>query len=211
MIGRQPALTFERLVFENKVNNALRSVEKVLDIERHPRLAGDVEHSYQSKYDLVDTTSNAALIACMNVFDIMGLNSDILQSLDKKHATTLSFEASISCTLDKEVIVDVPKEMYFEETKSTKSSGIFGNSESKRVSTVRFVINITLSKLVRYVSLPLLFPHIGCAAHHRVSLQGRYPVANLRLLRQIHRKQTSYQFEIMPCQHNKPEQKHCTS
>ena len=138
MIGKQPTDSFERLVFENKVNNALRSIEQILDIERHPRLAGDVDHTYESKYDLVDTTTNAALIAYMNVFEKMGLSSSILQSVDKMHAATLRFEASIRCTFDKELIVDVPTEINFEETKSAKSTGIFGNAETKRVSKVRF-------------------------------------------------------------------------
>ena len=129
--------SFERLSFERKVNDAIQSIERILDIERHPRLAGEVEHTmYKTKYTLVETTTNASLIAYMNVFEKMGLNSSVLQSIDKTQATTLRFDASINCTFEKEVIVDIPANVSFEEEHKSKSSGIFGNSETKRVSKV---------------------------------------------------------------------------
>ena len=128
--------SFERLSFERKVNSALEDIEKILDIERHPRLAGDVEHTYESKYGLVDTVTNAALIAYMNVFEKMGLDSSVLQSIDKTQATTLRFDANLNCNLEKEVVVDIPINRSYEEEHKMSSTGIFGNSETKRVSKV---------------------------------------------------------------------------
>eukprot|EP00804_Cyclotella_cryptica_P019591 CCRYP_014343-RA/>CCRYP_014343-RA protein AED:0.26 eAED:0.26 QI:126/0.5/0.66/1/1/1/3/176/970 len=127
---------FERLAFERKVNDALRSAERILDIERHPRLAGDVEHTYGSKYELVNATTNAALIAYMNVFEKMGLDSSVLRSIDKTKPTTLRFDANTTSKFVKEVIVDVPMERSVEEEQKTRSTGVFGHSESKRVSKV---------------------------------------------------------------------------
>ena len=132
----RPSPSFERLSFERKVNSALKDIEKILDIERHPRLAGDVEHTYESKYALADTVTNAALIAYMNVFEKMGLDSGVLQSIDKSQATTLRFEANLNCNFEKEVVVDIPMNRSYEEEHKTKSTGIFGNSEAKRVSKV---------------------------------------------------------------------------
>ncbi|KAL7479988.1 hypothetical protein ACHAW6_005701 [Cyclotella cf. meneghiniana] len=127
---------FERLGFEGKVNDALRSVERILDIERHPRLAGDVEHTYGSKYELVNSTTNAALIAYMNVFEKMGLDISVLKSIDKTKPTTIRFDANTSCKFVKETSVDVPMVGRVEEEQKTRSTGVFGHSESKRVSKV---------------------------------------------------------------------------
>lgn len=141
--------SFQRLDFERKVNDALNSIERILTIERHPRLAGDVDHSYGSKFALVDVTTNAALIAYMNVFDKMGLSSSVLQSIDNTQATTLRFAASMKSKFEKEVIVDVPMDKsYEEEHKTTSTSEIFGNSESKRVSKVRFAFAMFVSFFV---------------------------------------------------------------
>jgi hypothetical protein len=133
------APSFEHLEFERKVNDALKSVERILDVERHPRLAGDVEHTYGSKYALVDTTTNAALIAYMNVFEKMGLNSSVLKSIDKTKPTTIRFDANTNCTFEKEQDVNIPMQVTFEEEHKTKTSGIFGNADSKRISKVSWL------------------------------------------------------------------------
>ena len=131
---QQPA--FERLSFEQKVNAALQGVQRVLEVERRPMIAGDVEHNFGSKYILADAVSNVAVIGYMNVLDRMGLNCDVLKSIDKKQATTLRFEATLKSEFVKEVVVDLPMDMSFEEERKTKSTGIFGNTDSKRVSKV---------------------------------------------------------------------------
>lgn len=130
---------FERLSFERKVNDALTNAERILDIERHPRLAGDVEHTYGSKYELVNATTNAALIAYMNAFEKMGFDSNVLKSIDKAKPTTIRFAANTNCKFVEEIVVDVPMERSVEEEQKTRSTGVFGHSESKRVSKVNVI------------------------------------------------------------------------
>jgi hypothetical protein len=150
---------FERLAFEGKVNDALRSVERILDIERHPRLAGDVEHTYGSKYELVNATTNAALIAYMNVFEKMGLDINVLKSIDKTKATTIRFGANTSCKFAKEMSVDVPMVRRVEEEQKTRSTGVFGHSESKRVLKVK---PICLCALTCILIRSLIKPSRSC-------------------------------------------------
>ena len=118
------------------MNEALQTVERVLATDKHPHAAGDIEHAYGSKFGLVDLVSNVALISYMNVLEKFGLSGSVLKSIDKNQATTLRFEAKMKSEFEKEMIVDVPMDRSYEEECSTKSTRIFGNSDSKRVSKV---------------------------------------------------------------------------
>ena len=140
---KMPSSSFDYLTFERKVNNALKIVERILDVERSPRLAGDVDHSYGAKYDLVNKTANAAIIAYMNALEKMGLDVSVLKSIDTSKATTLRFDGYTACKFVKEVVVDLPSEVsYSEEHEVKSSSAIFGNSKKTRVSKVCHIIVI---------------------------------------------------------------------
>ncbi|KAL7525015.1 hypothetical protein ACHAXR_000822, partial [Thalassiosira sp. AJA248-18] len=114
--------SFDVLSFQRKVQDALQSVERALELERKPRLAADVDHTYGAKYGLVDLTSNAAIIAYMNCFEKLGLDAAVLKSIDKTKPATLRFESSTSYKFLKEVKVDVPMDRSYEEKEETVES-----------------------------------------------------------------------------------------
>lgn len=128
--------SFNLLSFQRKVQDALQSVERTLELERKPRLAADVDHTYGAKYGLVNLTSNAAIIACMNCFEKLGLDAAVLKSIDKTKPATLRFESSTSCKFLKEVEVDVPAARSYEEKEETKESEPSKNTTKTRVIKV---------------------------------------------------------------------------
>jgi len=71
--------SFDLLSFQQKVKDALTSLERTLELEHKPRLAANVDHTYGAKYGLVNLTSNAAIIAYMNCFKKLGLNAAVLK------------------------------------------------------------------------------------------------------------------------------------
>ena len=114
--------SFNLLSFQRKVGDALKALERALELERSPRLAGDVEHTYGTKYGLVNLSSNAAIIAYMNCFEKLGLDASVLKKIDKTKPATLRFEASASSEFVKEVAVDVPANRSYKTTEETNSS-----------------------------------------------------------------------------------------
>jgi len=127
---------YETLAFQRKVNDALKSVEKILAIEKKPLIAGDVEHTYGAKYELVNSVSNVAIIAYLNTLEKLGFDADVLKSIDDSMPSTLRFDATTSCKFLEKKIVDVPMNISCEETAETNSTGLLGNSETKRVSRI---------------------------------------------------------------------------
>ena len=128
--------SYETLAFKRKVNDALKDVERILCIEKKPSIAGDVDHTYGDKYELVNSVSNISIIAYMNTLQQLGLDADVLKSIDVSAPTTLRFDASTSCKMLEKKVVDVPMNRSYEETVETKSTGILGNSKTKRVNKV---------------------------------------------------------------------------
>ncbi|KAL7501535.1 hypothetical protein ACHAWT_009804 [Skeletonema menzelii] len=127
---------YENLAFKRKVDDALTAVERTLSIEKRPLIAGDVEHTYGAKYELVDCVSNVAIIAYMNSLEKLGLSVDVLKTIDCTTPTTLCFDASTTCKFLEKKVVDVPMDSSYESSVETKSTGILGNTETKRTSKV---------------------------------------------------------------------------
>ena len=103
------------------VNDALDAIKRVLEAERDPRIAEEVDHDYQNKYDFVNLLTNMTVIAQMNCLERLGLTRDVLLVLLQAHpttqkATTLRFEATDSCSFYKEQTVAVPLEVEMEST-----------------------------------------------------------------------------------------------
>ncbi|KAK1744334.1 hypothetical protein QTG54_004867 [Skeletonema marinoi] len=128
--------SYENLDFQRKVNDALTAVERILAIEKKPLIAGEVEHTYGAKYELVNSVSNVAIIAYMNALEKIGLDADVLKAIDDSTPTTLCFDASTTCKFLEKKVVDVPLGRSHEETVETKSTGLLGNTKTKRVSKV---------------------------------------------------------------------------
>jgi hypothetical protein len=130
---------YEEIRFKMDVDEALKAVRRVLDVDRNPRLAEDVGHVYTDKYVLANTLTNTAIVAYMNILERIGLTKDILQKVDKSKTTTIRFAASQSCQFLKEVSVDVPLPVSIKETEKTDTTGSFDGSTTK--STIKEVVN----------------------------------------------------------------------
>ena len=128
--------SYTYLTFQRKVKDALQTVERALELERKPRLAEDVDHTYGAKYELVNLTTNAAIIAYMNALEKLGLDATVLKSIDKTKPATLQFEYSTSPKFLKEVKVDVPVGRSYQETEVTEETGPTKSTTKTKVMKV---------------------------------------------------------------------------
>ncbi|KAL3793710.1 hypothetical protein ACHAW5_008057 [Stephanodiscus triporus] len=150
--------SFHLLSFERKVQDALRDVERMLELERKPRLAADVDHAYGDKYALVDLTSNVAIIAYANCLERLGLDVKTLMMISSSidggtnKSVTLRFDASTTWEFSKEAEVDVPAERSWEDTSSKKTRamkvsekwmGGDDNSSSKKTRVMKAINHVT--------------------------------------------------------------------
>lgn len=129
----------DEMVFQTKVDDALATVGRILEVNRNPRLASEVEHEYSNKYELADLMTNIAIISQANCLEQMGLTAEVLKSIDTSKSTTLRFQASDSCSFLKEQTVEVPMESSLATTEQTTSTGTFFGSTTK--STISRVVN----------------------------------------------------------------------
>jgi hypothetical protein len=58
--------------FETRLERALERVKVVLDNTRTPCWAGDVHHTYQDKYALAESMTNAAAASQLNSLALLG-------------------------------------------------------------------------------------------------------------------------------------------
>jgi hypothetical protein len=155
---------FHEQQFRSQVESALDSVQRVLDVNRKPRLAEDMDHEYDDKYALAEFLTNTTIAAQMNILERMGLTEDKLKHLYDmvhvdKRSITLVFEAEDTCTFLKEQLVDVVKHNtdHVVETAKTSSGGIFGTSSSQKNQSVKHKV---IQKVREY--------HWKVAAQYRV-------------------------------------------
>ncbi|KAG7351753.1 hypothetical protein IV203_007801 [Nitzschia inconspicua] len=103
--------TFKDVFFEQRVSDALKEAHRILNLERNPRLAGDVNHDYADKAKKMDLTKT----------------------------TTLRFHACDSNEFIKEEVMDVPVATALQTTMETTTTGSFPGNTKK--STVEEVLN----------------------------------------------------------------------
>jgi hypothetical protein len=94
------------------VAKALKKVQTIIDITRHPRLAEDEEHVYDDKYALAEFLTNTAVAAQMNALERLGLTPELLQTVsgwvhNDNKSVTLRFQAQDTCTFLKEQQVEL--------------------------------------------------------------------------------------------------------
>ncbi|CAJ1960165.1 unnamed protein product [Cylindrotheca closterium] len=132
---------FDENVFRDDVEDALQTVEKILDADRRPRPAEEVHHKYENKYELANYMTNISIVAQMNVLERLGFTPQIIQQLEdtKTKTTTLRFEASEICTFLKEQTVDVP-DPYAVETVKERTSVLGSTPFKSKSSTIHKVI-----------------------------------------------------------------------
>jgi hypothetical protein len=130
--------SFHLLSFQQKVANALHIVERTLEFERKPRLAGEQQqqksHTYGHKFGLVNVTTNMAILAFITCLEKLGLDYKTIIAaavlLHKKSTTaattTLRFDASTEWTFIKEVEVTVPMDVSWTENEETMVNNELG-------------------------------------------------------------------------------------
>eukprot|EP01060_Flectonema_neradi_P035550 TRINITY_DN657_c0_g1_i1.p1 TRINITY_DN657_c0_g1~~TRINITY_DN657_c0_g1_i1.p1 ORF type:complete len:907 (+),score=211.93 TRINITY_DN657_c0_g1_i1:55-2775(+) len=99
--------TINDLVISKKVEDGLTIVRRVLEQNRNPVVASDVEHAYSDKFLLAEFLTAGACGSLINVFNNLGLDSSHLntlhtQSKEKKARATLRFHLSQGCQFSKE-------------------------------------------------------------------------------------------------------------
>ena len=90
-------------------------MQSILDTTRHPRLMDTtvVDHTYHDKYCMAETLTNTTNAATRSALQRLGVTTEIFttclqQWTTQQHQTvTMRFEASDSCSLLKETIVEV--------------------------------------------------------------------------------------------------------
>lgn len=134
------------------MDKALKTVEKILAVNRNPQLAEEVDHDYQNKFELADRMTNIAIVAQMDCLQRLGLDFETLQKVDQSKSTTLRFQASEKCTFLKDQIVEVPMGVSHETTTesqtTTGASNFFGTTKKtvqrlvKKVKEYHWTIDV---------------------------------------------------------------------
>jgi len=134
---------FDERHFRRSVDKALKSVAQILKVHRQPQLAEHVDHTYDDKYALVDTLSNVAIIAQINVLAGLGLTTELLEqfctnepSSISSSSITLRFQASESVEFQKKEHVRVGSGDSLELEVTEFTSGSTGTSRRSLLSKV---------------------------------------------------------------------------
>ena len=96
--------SFQMEIFKKKLDSGLKTVARVLDVNRNPQLAGDVHHKYNDKYQIAEFLTAAASASVLTSLKIAGLTTDKLLEVTKRSGTkavTLQFKSESSCSFIK--------------------------------------------------------------------------------------------------------------
>jgi len=130
-------MKYSELVFNRAVDESLKAVSRILEVDRNPQMAENVGHGYSDKYGLANSMTNTAVIAFMNILERLGLTKEVLRKIDVSKPTTLRFKCSDSCKFLKEQTVDVPLPTVVESTEEAETTGSFlGKTKTSTVSQV---------------------------------------------------------------------------
>eukprot|EP01094_Clydonella_sp_ATCC50884_P007981 TRINITY_DN1724_c0_g1_i1.p1 TRINITY_DN1724_c0_g1~~TRINITY_DN1724_c0_g1_i1.p1 ORF type:complete len:931 (+),score=378.48 TRINITY_DN1724_c0_g1_i1:35-2794(+) len=157
----------DEVEFRGKVDEALKSVRKILDNTRHPELATAVQHEYDDKYILAEFVVNSTLASLLNVLDALGLSDEHARQLKAWSATravSLALDTSFTCVFDRE-------ETRKEESKTQherEHKGTFGSFKvtDKVVTTIHEYYWKVHTKYA-------LFAYAGTETNERVVLRER--------------------------------------
>ena len=129
---------FNEFIFHRQVEDAMKSIESILDRNRNPVLLEDFQHTYQDKYSFVEFVVNSAIASYMNVFKYaIGVDEGIFAKALEWHNDDFSnvhlvFDAKSYSSFEKEVEMEEEEEgsRVVTETDSTLSFS------SKRTTSV---------------------------------------------------------------------------
>jgi len=131
---------FEESMFRGQVDRALAEMKTVLDNERRPTYAADVQHTYDDKYLLAEFLTNSASAGLLNCLDFLGLTekqAKQLQQWASDRSVTLEFTSEERCTFDRKATRKVEPSSSTEHVTSYQSSSGFKSKwTSKTVKKV---------------------------------------------------------------------------
>lgn len=99
---------------EKKIQEALESVKRLLDVNRDlPVAAKDAQHhSYMDKYQLCELSTNMCVCAVVNCLFALGMSEDKLRTMvrwvkEDRKRVSLAFRCDETCAFKSEVSRDV--------------------------------------------------------------------------------------------------------
>lgn len=128
---------FNEFIFHRQVEDAMKSIESILDRNRNPMLLGDFQHSYQDKYSFVEFIVNSAIASYMNVFKYaIGIDEGIFAKALEWHNDDFSnvhlvFDAKSYSSFEKEV--EIEEEEGSRVVTETDSTWSFSSKSTTRV------------------------------------------------------------------------------
>ena len=135
---------FQEEQFRRRVDKALKTVATILDNQRTPRYAQEIDHQYDDKFALANFMTNTAIASYTNVLERMGMDQDKLEILCKavhedKRSVTLRFAAEDSCgfLFEKDVNVLVHDVEQTTESSESTSRGVLGGATSNKTQTAK--------------------------------------------------------------------------
>lgn len=112
-----------------EIARALEAVQKILDQNKNPMAAADVDHQYEDKYALVEFMANTGIAATLNVLDQLdGFNQEVLTQIiavvqEQKRSMTLRLSVEEDCEFLQETNRTVESPSSHRVTVSTTEGG----------------------------------------------------------------------------------------
>jgi hypothetical protein len=120
------------------VEKALKEVKKILDTTKNPRVVdADMEHTYNDKFLLAESITNTSLAAFRSSLVSLGVTKehwDQWRAWTQNNKTvTIRFQATETCELEKQEIVEVDTPGSVETTTTSSALGGFRKTTSTKV------------------------------------------------------------------------------
>ena len=126
--------SFDELNFRRQVQSSLDVVKRILDVNRKPVFASDVQHQYQDKYILAEMLSNMTLASTLYSLQTIGVDDSSMQKMldwSECRSVTLSLRATERCNFVRKTTRDVDS-----STKHVVETSFGVNVTSKTVTTI---------------------------------------------------------------------------
>jgi len=121
-------LSFNEYKFRTQIDKALKSMETILENTKKPTLLGEIDHTYQDKYALVEFVANSGIASYTNALKSIGLDDTIMKkSLNWVH----NLNQTVSLKFDGYMHSDFVKE---EEIKSSLLKNIISSVNVEKSS-----------------------------------------------------------------------------
>jgi hypothetical protein len=141
-------MAFEEDRFRARVEEALKKVETLLDLNKSPELPSDVSHRYDDKYLLAEFLTNVALASTVNVLERLGVGRETFAKLlawSKSHSVSLVFRSEERCDFSRKEVRKEEGKVSVVTTVSTPI-GLGGKITSKDVYKIEeYFWNFTVS------------------------------------------------------------------